>query len=149
MDSKCSPFLWGYLPRSVGSHPGDTPSPRELEDLGRFSWSDGWILHGIASGEIDGIDMDDLLVFWIGAKVSERALHVGLRHPLSRWKPRRSVSGFCHPGRTAWESPLQARPGNGSCLLQVPAPLGWLARKPCLTNVCQTICLSFPATSPQ
>ena len=63
---KMFPFLWGYLPRSVGSHPGETPSPRELEDLGRFSWSDGWILHGIASGEIDGIDMDDLLVFWIG-----------------------------------------------------------------------------------
>ena len=63
---KMFPFLWGYLPRSVGSHPGDTPSPRELEDLGRFSWSNGWILHGIASGEIDGIDMDDLLVFWIG-----------------------------------------------------------------------------------
>ena len=55
-----------------------------------------------------------------------------------------SVSGFCHPGRTASESPLRSRPGNGSCLLPVPVPLGWLGSQPCLRKFGQTICLIFP-----
>ena len=43
--------------------------------------------------------------------------------------PRRSVSPFCHPGRTESESALRGEPKNGSCLLQVPVPLGRLGRK--------------------